>query len=133
MMLYLYNFTPSPYFSVNMFCVFFSKISFISYFFCAFLLDFAIIYIFRFPPFFLPTDFYINFSNSKTDNILLFLIYRYAMIIPLTEILSVKNTGSFTGLRNSLKITRYNTTTVFAWIVLKNSSFFRILIFKRRS
>jgi hypothetical protein len=29
----------------------------------------------------------------------------------------VKNTGSFTGLRNSLKITRYNTTTVFAWIV----------------
>ena len=35
-----------------------------------------------------------------------------------TEILSVKDTGSFAGLRNSLKITRYNTTTVFAWIVL---------------
>ena len=41
-----------------------------------------------------------------------------AMIIPLTEILSVKDTGSFAGLRNSLKITRYNTTTVFAWIAL---------------
>ena len=133
MMLYLYNFTPP--------CIFLS-ICFV-YFFLIFLLYlnffvhfYSILPIFTFsdsPPFFLPTDFYINFSNSKTDNILLFLIYRYAMIIPLTEILSVKNTGSFTGLRNSLKITRYNTTTVFAWIVLKNSSFFRILIFKRRS
>ena len=46
------------------------------------------------------------------------------MINLFTEILSVKDTGSFAGLRNSLKITRYNTTTVFAWIVLKNSSFF---------
>ena len=43
---------------------------------------------------------------------------RYAMINSLTELLSVKDTGSFAGLRNSLKITRYNTTTVFAWIVL---------------
>ena len=117
-MLYLYNFTPP--------CIFLS-ICFV-YFFLIYLLYlnffvhfYSILPIFTFsdaPPFFLPTDFYINFSNSKTDNILLFLIYRYAMIIPLTEILSVKNTGSFTGLRNSLKITRYNTTTVFAWIVL---------------
>ena len=42
----------------------------------------------------------------------------YAMINSLTELLSVKDTGSFAGLRNSLKITRYNTTTVFAWIAL---------------
>ncbi len=34
------------------------------------------------------------------------------LISLLTEILSVKDTGSFAGLRNSLKITRYNTTTV---------------------
>ena len=36
----------------------------------------------------------------------LFLIFKYVMISPLTEILSVKDAGSFVGLRNSLKITR---------------------------
>ena len=59
----------------------------------------------------------LHFAETQ-GKILLFLKDRYAMINPLTEILSVKDTGSFAGLRNSLKITRYNTTTVFAWIAL---------------
>ena len=41
-----------------------------------------------------------------------FLNDMYAIVTLLTEILSVEDTGSFAGLRNSLEITRYNTTTV---------------------
>ena len=60
------------------------------------------------------TGFSFAFRKSKA----LFLNDMYAIVTLLTEILSVEDTGSFAGLRNSLEITRYNTTTVFAWIVL---------------
>ena len=57
-------------------------------------------------------SFWISLSKA------LFLNDMYAIVTLLTEILSVEDTGSFAGLRNSLEITRYNTTTVFAWIAL---------------